>query len=409
MIKKFLKDYSLWVAIVFSLMDLSGLVGRIGYKLYYPLLFFLAYLGITKYKKITTIYVVYLIACTLSILTNNIPSFYKIPLRFSGFIILFVAFTPLFTSRYLTIIRTKAIQYFCLFSVGVVVLNFALFKSGAISQNAIANFEQIGMYTGSTGNNEMGTLGGISLIYLCSLLCFKNYIAKKWFYISFALSFCNLAMTFLASSRSAILCSAAAILGMLYIKFKSKFGKLLGILCIVIIIGNIIAPMFNEYTRGIIEFKQGGDMSNFDTRSRDDIWEQRIKEFKSSPITGIGFGTISNPNEWTKHSGIVETGSSWLASLSQTGLLGTIPILIIVIGNIAYLLRLKNPDFIQTLFTGLTIFFTIHPISEGYFTTVGAILCVLFWCIHGIVYNMRTKVFLTSEIPLLFIKNRNHK
>lgn len=409
MLRKLLKDYSLWIAIVFALMDLSGLVGSIGYKLYYPLLFFLAYLGVTKYKKMSTIYLVYLIACFLSILTNNIPSFYKIPLRFSGFIILFIAFTPLFTSRYLTIIRTKAIQYFCLFTVGVVVLNFALFKGGRVSQDAMANFEQIGMYTGSTANNEMGALGGISLIYLTSLLCFRNRIAPKWYYVSFALLFCNLAMTFLASSRSAIICAAAAILGMLYIKFKRKFGKLLGILCITAIIGSITAPMFNEYTRGIIEFKQGGDMSSFDTHSRDDIWGQRIKEFKSKPITGIGFGTIANPNEWTKYSGVVETGSSWLASLSQTGLMGTIPILIIVIGNLVYLLRLKNPDFIQTLFTGLTIFFTIHPMSEGYFTTVGAILCVLFWCIHGVVYSMRNKAFYTNDIPLLFIKNRNYK
>lgn len=407
MIKKLLKDYSLWVAVVFALMDLSGLVGGIGYKLYYPLLFFFAFLGITRFKRINNIYIIYLGACFLSILTNNIPSFYKIPFRFTGFIILFIAYTPLLSSRYLAIIRTRAMLYFCLFTVGVVVLNFALFKGGAVSQGAIQGFEQTGMYTGSTANNEMGALGGISLIYLSSLLCFKNRIEKKWFYIFSVLLFCTLAMTFLASSRSAVLCAAAAILGMLYVKFKRKFGKLLGILCIITVIGSIAAPIFDEYTRGIIEFKQGGNTSNFDTKSRDGLWQLRIKEFQSSPLTGIGFGTISNPNDWTRYSGVVETGSSWLASLSQTGLFGTIPILIIVIGNLWYLLQLRNPDFIQTLFSGLTIFFTIHPMAEGYLTTVGAILCVLFWCIHGVVYSMRTKAFLTSDIPLLFINDKN--
>lgn len=325
-------------------MDLSGVVGGIGYKLYYPLLFFLAYLGITKFKKTSFIYIVYLSACLISILFNNIPSFYKIPFRFSGFVILFIAFTPISTSRYLTIIRAKAIQFFCLFTVGTVVLNFALFKSGAVSQMALQNFEQTGMYTGSTGNNEMGALGGISLIYLSSLLCFKDRIAKKYFYISFALLFCTLAMTLLASSRSAILCAMASILGMLYVKFKNKLGKLLGILCIIIIVGSTISPIFNEYTRGIIEFKQGGNTSKFNTKSRDGLWKLRIQEFSSKPITGIGFGTISNPNKLTMSTGIVETGSSWLTSLSQTGLLGTIPILIIVIGNLWYLLRLKHPD-----------------------------------------------------------------
>lgn len=406
MIKKILKDYSLWVAIVFALMDLSVFVGGIGYKIYYPLLFFLAFLGITKYKKIYSIYIVYLLACLLSILTNNIPSYYKIPYRFGAFIVLFIAFTPILNSRYLAVLRTKAIQYFCFFSLGVVVVNFLLFKGGAISQNAIEGYESIGMYTGSAANNQMGMLGGVSLVYLSTLLCFKNQIEKKWFYIFLVLLFCTLAMTFLASSRSALLCAVASILGLLYVKYKRKFGKLLGILCIVTVVGSVAAPMFDDYTRGIVEFKQGGDLSSFDTKSRDELWELRIKEFKSSPITGIGFGTISNPSEWTKYSGIVETGSSWLASLSQTGLLGTIPILIIVIGNLLYILRLKEPDFIQTLFSGLTIFFTIHPMAEGYITTVGAILCVLFWCIHGVVYSMRTKAFLTSDIPLLFIKEK---
>lgn len=406
MIKKLLKDYSLWVAIVFALMDLSGLVGQIGFQLYYPLLFFLAFLGITRYKKINTIYVLYIVACFLSIITNNIPSFYKIHFRFGAFIVLFLAFTPLLNSRYLAIVRTKAIQYFCLFSVGVVVINFLIFKGGGTSVYQSALYENIGMYTGSTANNQMGMLGGVSLIYLSTLLCYKNQIEKKWFYLFLILLFCTLAMTFLASSRSAVLCAVASILGLLYVKYKRKFGKLLGILCIIVIVGGVVAPIFDDYTRGIIEFKQGGDLSSFDTKSRDGLWELRIKEFKSSPITGIGFGTISNPGEFTKRSGIVETGSSWLASLSQTGLLGTIPILVIVIGNLLYILKLKEPDFIQTLFSGLTIFFTIHPMAEGYITTVGAILCVLFWCIHGVVYSMRTKVFLTSDIPLLFIKEK---
>lgn len=406
MIKKFLKDYSLWIAIVFALMDLSGLVGQIGFKLYYPLLFFLAFLGLSKYKKINTLYVLYIVACFLSIITNNIPSFYKIHFRFVAFIVLLGAFTPLLNSRYLAIVRTKAIQYFCLFSVCVVVINFLIFKGGGTSAYQSALYENIGMYTGSTANNQMGMLGGVSLIYLSTLLCYKNQIDKKWFYIFFILLFCTLAMTFLASSRSAVLCAVASMLVMLYIKYRRKLGKLLGILCVVAIVVSVAAPVFDDYTRGIIEFKQGGDLSSFDTKSRDSLWELRIKEFKSSPIIGIGFGTISNPGEFTKRSGIVETGSSWLASLSQTGLLGTIPILIIVIGNLLYILRLKEPDFIQTLFSGLTIFFTIHPMAEGYITTVGAILCVLFWCIHGVVYSMRTKAFLTSDIPLLFIKEK---
>lgn len=165
---------------------------------------------------------------------------------------------------------------------------------------------------------------------------------------------------------------------------------------------------FSEYARGIIEFKQGGDLSDFDTHSRDAIWALRMEEFKSSPFWGIGFGTISDYNSWTIASGgTVETGSSWFAALSQTGLLGTIPIVWIVGGNLKWLLfAKKGHDYLTVLLTGLTVFFTIHPISEGYFTTVGAILCVLFWTIQGLVYSLRKGFFKTSDIPLLVINQR---
>ena len=49
------------------------------------------------------------------------------------------------------------------------------------------------------------------------------------------------------------------------------------------------------------------------------------------------------------------------------------------------------------------------PYSEGYFTTVGAILCVLFWTVQGIVYSLRKGVFKTSDIPLLVINQRKFR
>lgn len=73
-------------------------------------------------------------------------------------------------------------------------------------------------------------------------------------------------------------------------------------------------------------------------------------------------------------------------------------------------MKLKDPNFIQTLFWGLSIFFVLHPMAEGYLTTAGAILCVLFWCIHGIVYSMRNSTFLLEDMPSIILfrkKSRN--
>ena len=412
MVKKILTNYALWFAIVFALMDLSKIVGNIGYVLYYPMVIFMSILSIAKFQRINIIYVIYLYICLFSILynLNKIPAYYNISFRFCAFILLFVAFTPILNSKYLTILRIKSIQYFCLLTIGVVAVNFILFKSGNISSEEFLIYENAGIYTGSTANNEMGALGGISLIYMSAVLCFRSEIQKKGLVLILILLFSNLAMTFLASSRSAILCAVTAILGMLFLKYKNKLRALFGITFIILFITSIAIPIFNDYTKGIIEYKQKGDLSSFNTVSRDVLWKSRLEEFKSSPLIGIGWGTVSNPEEYTKKTGVVETGSGWLSSLSQTGLLGTLPILIIVVGNLLFLMKLKDPNFIQTLFWGLSIFFFFFSMAEGYLTTAGAILCVLFWCIHGIVYSMRNSTFLLEDMPSIILfrkKSRN--
>ena len=333
-------------------------------------------------------------------------------MRFVVYILLFVAFTPFVNSRYISVLRMRSIQYFCFFTVFIVGINFAFFKGGNISAAQQQIYQNVGMYVGSTGNNEMGALGAISLAYLAGLLIYwKQILNKIWIAVIGLFMVSNVAMLLMASSRSAVFCAFAAIISMIYVKNKRNLGSFAGILLGLFFLIFALYPFFSEYTRGIIEFKQGGDLSDFDTHSRDAIWALRMEEFKSSPFWGIGFGTISDYNSWTIASGgTVETGSSWLAALSQTGLLGTIPIVWIVGGNLKWLLfSKKGHDYLTVLLTGLTVFFTIHPISEGYFTTVGAILCVLFWTIQGLVYSLRKGLFKTSDIPLLVINQRKFR
>lgn len=81
--------------IVFALMDMAGRIGNIGYTLYYPLLLILAFISLKHKSRTDGIFGFYLLACGMSILFNNIPSFYNIYVRFVAYILLFVAFTPL--------------------------------------------------------------------------------------------------------------------------------------------------------------------------------------------------------------------------------------------------------------------------------------------------------------------------
>ena len=80
-------------------------------------------------------------------------------MRFVAYILLFVAFTPLVNSRYASVLRMRSIQYFCFFTVFIVGINFVFFKGGNISAAQQQIYQNVGMYVGSTGNNEMGALG----------------------------------------------------------------------------------------------------------------------------------------------------------------------------------------------------------------------------------------------------------
>ena len=49
---KIFKTPSIWMPIVFALMDMAGRIGNIGYTLYYPLLLILAFISLKHKSRI---------------------------------------------------------------------------------------------------------------------------------------------------------------------------------------------------------------------------------------------------------------------------------------------------------------------------------------------------------------------
>ena len=68
---KFLKTPSIWMPIVFALMDMAGRIGNIGFTLYYPLLLILALISLKHRNRTDGIFGFYLLACGISILFNH--------------------------------------------------------------------------------------------------------------------------------------------------------------------------------------------------------------------------------------------------------------------------------------------------------------------------------------------------
>ena len=141
------------------------------------------------------------------------------------------------------------------------------------------------------------------------------------------------------------------------------------------------------------------------TSSRDALWNDRISEFNSSPIFGIGFPSIAserNNQYLNKSNGKVETGSSWLNILSMTGILG-LTIYIFIILKALYLLYKNiriNPK-ISSYLMSLLIFWLFHMVAEGYVFASGSVLFFLSWLLIGFIYTLD---FNSKYINLISIK-----
>lgn len=117
------------------------------------------------------------------------------------------------------------------------------------------------------------------------------------------------------------------------------------------------------------------------TTSRTRLWNDRVEEFESSPIWGVGFGVAGIGDD--AKVGRVETGSGWLTVLSQTGIIGFILVLLSVKKAFLPLSVLREDDKL-TLFSIVLFYFCIHSLFEAYMFQAGWYLCLIFWMLVGV-------------------------
>lgn len=115
--------------------------------------------------------------------------------------------------------------------------------------------------------------------------------------------------------------------------------------------------------------------------SRDGVWNDRMAEFKSSPLIGVGFGAHGVGDE--KEVGIVETGGGWISILAQTGILGLILALSIIFKAYTPIRKIRQDNSMMCIYAAY-FFFIVHSIVEGYMFQGGWYLCLIFWMVIGL-------------------------
>lgn len=194
----------------------------------------------------------------------------------------------------------------------------------------------------------------------------------------------------LASSRSALVAMALGTL----IVFVMRLGRYPVASFAVIAIGTSIAV-----TPGLLDTVAGGALPGGLTsglarkslvHSRELHWEARWDEFLDSPWTGVGFSYGWLDTIGVSESGSVETGSSYLAILSMTGLFGVAGCVCLpIVAGVRYLRNKRGmPTRIRTEIASFAGFWFVHLGAEGYVYAVGSLMGLLFWLWVGRLFDL---------------------
>lgn len=219
----------------------------------------------------------------------------------------------------------------------------------------------------------------LSTLFFVSMAFRQNVRSKVLRYISFGMVLVSLYVGMISASRSAFFLALAC--SLLIIKLQSRqMSKLVRNLLLVGVVAVFFTPFLMDNSGAMMGKKNALTVTVKNT-SRDELWAQRMAEFRSSPVIGIGFAAHGVGNE--KEVGRNESGGSFTAVLAQAGVVGFA--FILWIWGTAFMMPRRagrNPDFI--LFYASFVFMSIHSILEGYMFQAGWYLCLVIWFVVGV-------------------------
>ena len=324
-------------------------------------------------------YFLFLLYLVLNLIICSPASFFKTWERLLLFAPLFATVTAAFQSDKIVRFRAQALKillsicillsffsFFCFF------LGINYFKTDLDNSDYISN---VGWFAGLYNHSMvLGPMSGISACASMYLFLTK----REKMYLICAIICAGSVM--LAASRTAFVAMIISMIFLLY-KYSAKKRTFVKYLVSSIFILTVTFPLWSGSlsrmaAKQVIFEEQG----RFGTRTNK--WENRIAEFSSSPLIGIGFSSVGeNSGDLDKNSGGVEPGSSWLAVLSMTGIIGFLFVFSFFFK--AYRINLNSLQRDAPLLMSLLAFISIHMMGEGYIYAAGNPTCVIAWLIVG--------------------------
>lgn len=374
---KHIKYYVKYIILSFCILSSSLAMLNLGQGLYLIALFIIGAFSLKNNDNLNNkkgLYISFLFCCYLSCFVNNIWD-----LRLFLFTLVLIAFTPILNSFKIFLFRRELIYTFLLFfpilSIASLYCYFAGINLGGVS--ADGTYHDFSAFF-SISISLAAAVGISNVVITWIILTSKNKLYKLIFLV---ILLSSIFISIVSASRSALAASMLSIIVLVY--FSSKKLKYFFVYSLLILgLTIIIYPFYSKYTDRIEQKFEAGKGKQYGSRTL--IWVSSYNHFKSTPVFGYGFAV--NYNGDIKTVGRGESGSGWLSILFQTGILGSIPIIILMFKT------LKVAKFIKCdkkllLFYSVFIYLCLHSFFEGYILTSMLYMCLLFWLLLGYLHS----------------------
>ncbi len=239
-----------------------------------------------------------------------------------------------------------------------------------------------GIFGGLTTHSMMlGPIAGVAACYLSSrAMTTRRFLDWVWVVLAiFSVLF--------SSSRAALLASIVGVVITVFCKSGSS-SRFLRVAIVALVIASSTYTFWEGALSGVLE--KNGSSSSLNLDSRETLWKERINDFKSSPIFGVGFcaASISESSIIDMESGRIESGTSWIIIFSMLGVLGAIMIIPIFFKAFRTAYRRKDDGPCPVICGVLSLFF-VHMFAEGYIFAGGSFLAFMLWLTVGVAMDSR--------------------
>lgn len=201
-------------------------------------------------------------------------------------------------------------------------------------------------------------------------------------------------------ARGAILGFAVAeiyVFVVLYDKWKSRLWVLVTIIATIL----LTVLMGGDVTKRVKKKFEIASEHNSIIFSRKQLWQSRIEEFGDSPLVGIGFANATRYSTLYSNRHVVlydpdkreEPGSSWLCTLSNTGIVGFAILLWWNVGLLRMVRRRRRDgDMTAVKYGALLLFFIVEGFFEGWVLYAGSFVFFLYWLLSSRIVDYRWQV-----------------